>query len=117
MRPNSASSSRIACSCAASFGASSRSASCSPGEVSEAARLWNTEAIRRYDRPLASSAATVFAKVGGAGFAAIAAISPRWSRIAASSAGAKCAGAMRPNGGRPYGAVQGSSSGLAASDI
>src|SRR5688572_24230839 len=57
----------------------------------------------------------VLAKVGFSGFALIASMSARRSARAASSAGPKCAGSTRSNGGTPsYGPVQGASNGLAA---
>ena len=49
----------------------------------------------------AGQKAPVFAKVGASALAAIASTSALCARIAASSAGMKCAGITRSNGGRP----------------
>src|SRR5690349_2706228 len=55
----------------------------------------------------------VFSNVGEAGSAAMRSISPRFTAIAASSAGFRSAGLNRPNGGTPpHGPDQGSSSGF-----
>ena len=70
-----------------------------------------TEASRSPDIP---SAATVFAKVGASGLAAMASTSARWASMAASKAGRKCSGRISPKGGNPNGAVHSARSGFAA---
>ena len=90
----------------------SRSTACSAGEVAEAVRLKNSDAMRFINRPPRSSAAMVFSKAGAAGLAAIASTSRIRSASARSNAGAKCSARMSPNGGRPNGAFHAVSRGL-----
>ena len=93
-------------------GAISRSIACNSSLVAAPVRLKKTPPTRSRLRPLRSSASIVLAKVGGAGFAAIASTSRRASFSAASKAARKWPGSMRSNGGASNGPVQGSRSGI-----
>jgi hypothetical protein len=74
-----------------------------------------TVVTRSSVRPLRSMAAMVFSKPGGAGSFAMRSTSARFSVMAASSAGPRCSGRARSNGGTPpNGPSQGASSGFAA---
>ena len=63
--------------------------------------------------PAVSSASMVFAKVGSAASAAMAATSASWAANARAKAGRKCCGATWPKGGTPKGPDQSSNKGLA----
>src|SRR5687768_7707595 len=86
---------------AAIFGAMVRSIAWNSGSLMVPLQTLYSANTRDAVRPARSWAAMVLSKVGGAGSDAMLSISARFSRMAASSAGSKCATRISSNGGTP----------------
>ncbi len=97
---------------AESFGATSLLIAWSASFVSAPVSVKKTSLTFARARPPFSSASTVFANVGAAGFEAMASTSFFRAAIPASNAGLKCSGLIRSNGGIPKGVVHSSKNGL-----
>ena len=112
MRAKSASFREIYRSYSVRSGEMSSAMCCIASSLSASSKLKKSPLTRSSAAPANSSASTVLAKLGAAGFAAMASTSALPAVMAASKAGFQCSGRIRSKRGAPNGRVDGCSKGF-----